>query len=185
MSVPCSDTYIPFCHILSRVVGFQMNVARPSHGGLQRAVSRAAKRWRSAGQTCSGSWQGPLTKRQTLVPLRCGRGPLSDRRYPGRDPGLASAPGVNGDPVLGDDVAQEADGGAAERACGRLGPAWSLWCRSASSTIRTCTRCSSRVTGPSSFRAGAGKPRRQATVMVQLGDFGQGHRAGAPSTGRT
>ncbi len=25
MSVPCSDTYVPFCPILSRWVGFQMN----------------------------------------------------------------------------------------------------------------------------------------------------------------
>ena len=30
MSVPCSDTYVPFCPILSRWVGFQMILFTPS-----------------------------------------------------------------------------------------------------------------------------------------------------------
>ncbi len=34
MSVPCSDTYIPFCHILSRVVGFQMPANLNLKGGV-------------------------------------------------------------------------------------------------------------------------------------------------------
>ncbi len=58
MSVPCSDTYIPFCHILSRVVGFQMNVCRNAARQAPACLASSESSEKSEKSEKSGnSWQ--------------------------------------------------------------------------------------------------------------------------------